>query len=365
MRNRSIDVGRGLLVLMMVYGHVLQFFADTQLFPLADTLMNLINLTVFPTFVFYFGMTAAIAYLNKPYRSALRGMAGTMLRTYAAFVLSGVGYRVLRENKPFAAGTVRRVMLLQDIPGWSEFLIAFSLYMLVLIVLFPLIKGASCRPGAALAAGIVCMLCCELIPYKRIAPPQLALLIGGRDFSYFPVVQYMPYFLSGLVYAQAHRGTRRRILFLATAASVLGLIKYVINGRLPSRFPPDWAWIALPALLVALVAALANALCAPQGGRLHRISAPLCRMLSHLGGKSLYYLLMSNLVLFTMSGKGIVPQLSRKGMPPWTKPIQSPAGALCWTAVLLVCIAYSVNLAGRGARRAENRQKAEYTAQNL
>ena len=36
MRDRSIDVSRGLLVIMMVYGHVLQFFGDAQLFPLVD-----------------------------------------------------------------------------------------------------------------------------------------------------------------------------------------------------------------------------------------------------------------------------------------------------------------------------------------
>ena len=33
MRDRSIDVSRGILVLMMVYGHVLQFFGDASLFP--------------------------------------------------------------------------------------------------------------------------------------------------------------------------------------------------------------------------------------------------------------------------------------------------------------------------------------------
>ena len=58
MRDRSIDVSRGLLVIMMVYGHVLQFFGDAQLFPLVDGLISIVNLTVFSTFVFDFGVTA-------------------------------------------------------------------------------------------------------------------------------------------------------------------------------------------------------------------------------------------------------------------------------------------------------------------
>lgn len=136
MRDRSIDVGRGLLVLMMVYCHVLQFFGDAELFPIVARVIDVINVTVFPTFVFYFGATAVLAYLDKPYRRALPGMARTFGRSLVAFWLSGIGIRVLRDGKAFAPGTVRRVMQLQDVPGWSEFLVAFALYSLLLIVLF-------------------------------------------------------------------------------------------------------------------------------------------------------------------------------------------------------------------------------------
>lgn len=31
MRDRTIDTARGLLVLLMVWGHTMQFFADTQI----------------------------------------------------------------------------------------------------------------------------------------------------------------------------------------------------------------------------------------------------------------------------------------------------------------------------------------------
>ena len=41
-------------------------------------------MTVFPTFVFCFGCTVQLAYLQKPYRRALPGMARTALRAYAA-----------------------------------------------------------------------------------------------------------------------------------------------------------------------------------------------------------------------------------------------------------------------------------------
>ena len=343
MRDRSIDVSRGLLVIMMVYGHVLQFFGDAQLFPLVDGLISIVNLTVFSTFVFDFGVTAELAYLKKPYRQALPGMVKTGLRAYAAFCLSGIGYRVLRENKPFAVGTVRRVLTLSDIPGWSEFLVAFALYSLLLIVGFAAFRWLAGRPLASLAVGAACVGFCLIVPYGAV-PHPLALLIGGTEFAYFPVVQYMPYFLAGLLYA---RGERGRLLAVAAVCTAAGAVDFVLHG-LPGRFPPDWGWILLPGLLVAAVTALSRALCALSGRGVRRIADALCGVLERLGGASLYYLLTSNLVLFTLAGKRTVPALSAKSVVPWSQPIQAPLGAACWTAVLLLALGFVSLLAGRG-----------------
>ena len=343
MRDRSIDVGRGVLVLLMVYGHVLQFFGDAQLFPLVSDLIGVVNLTVFGTFVFYFGATAELAYLKKPYFQALPGMVKTGLRAYAAFCLSGIGYRVLRENKPFAVGTVRRVLTLSDIPGWSEFLIAFALYSLLLIVGFAAFRWLAGKPLAALAVGAACVGCCLIVPYGAV-PTPLALLIGGTKFAYFPVVQYMPYFLAGLLYA---RGERGRLLAAAAACTAAGAVDFLLHG-LPSRFPPDWGWILLPCLLTAAVVMLSRALCALSGSGVRKIADALCGVLGRLGGASLYYLLTSNLVLFTLAGKKIAPVLSAGSVLPWSQPVQAPLGAACWTVVLLAALGFVSLLAGRG-----------------
>ena len=346
MRDRSIDVGRGLLVIMMVFGHVMQFFADSQIFPMVGTMIDVINLTVFPTFVFYFGATAVLAYLRKPYMSALPGMVRTMLRTYAVFCLSGVGYRVLRENKAFAVGTVRRVMQLIDIPGWSEFLISFALYGLLLIVGYAVFDWLSRKPFACLLVSVLCVASCEFVPYGSV-PTRLALLIGGRDFSYFPVVQYMPYFLAGMLWARAERRVRWGLALVSVMASLGGVAYWHFFG-FPNRFPPSWGWILLPAVLVCAVVLLSRAICALAGSWLGKIVDVLCGVLGHFGGASLYYLMGSNLVLFTLAGKGAAPAMARKSVLPWTLPIQSPQGAACWTAVLLFALWFAAQLSGRG-----------------
>lgn len=349
MRDRSIDVGRGLLVIMMVYGHVMQFFGDSQIFPLVGTMIDVINLTVFPTFVFYFGATAVLAYLKKPYLQALPGMLRTTLRAYAVFCLSGVGYRVLRENKAFSVGTVRRVMQLHDIPGWSEFLISFTLYGLLLIVGYAVFDFLSRKPMACLFVSALCVCSCLVVPYGEI-PTHLALLIGGRNFSYFPIVQYMPYFLCGMLYSQGDRRTRRMLFVVAVVSSLGGVAHWHFFG-FPGRFPPEWGWILLPAVLVGAVVLLSRALCGMAGNGIGKIADALCGVLGHFGGASLYYLLGSNLVLFTLAGKGAAPAMARKSVLPWTLPIQSPQGAACWTAVLLLALWFVARLGGRGKGR--------------
>ena len=152
-----------------------------QLFPQTNLSVNGISLLAFPTFVFCFGRTVAMAYLKKPFRQALPRMGRTLLRCLAAFYrATGAAYRVLRERKPLGAGTLRNIFLLNDIPGWSEFLIAFALLMLAAIVLFPLLRQITCRRWLWLPLSVPCLLGCFL-PYGRIILPQLALLVGGKD----------------------------------------------------------------------------------------------------------------------------------------------------------------------------------------
>lgn len=347
MRDRSVDLQRGILVVLMLYAHLLQFFGDLQRFPSIHFWVMGISLLAFPAFVFCFGRTAALAYLKKPFRQALPRMGRTFGRCLAAFYVSGAAFRVLREHRPLEAETLRGILLLSDIPGWSEFLIAFALLMLSAILLFPLLRQITCRRWLWLPLSIPCLLGCFL-PYDRITVPQLALLMGSRSYVTFPVLQYFPFFLAGVAYTGASFRERLGIGGVAVIFSAAGLVWYVRHG-LPERFPPHWAWILLPCFAIALLTALCHGLCRLPGEKYWLPVEGLRRMLSHFGGASLYYLAGSNLVLFTLAGAGMAPLLSRSGPWPWNQVIQSPAGAFSWLIVLLALLWFIARLAGRGA----------------
>ncbi len=343
-RDRSLDVFKGLLVVLMTYGHVLQFFGDKVLFPLESTFELLINLHVFPGFVFAFGAASALAYYSKPFKTALPRMTRSALKMLGAFYLSGIAFRVLRENKPFASGTIGRILLLQDIPGWSEFLVSFTAIAVLGIILYWPLRRLKSRPALLLPIGTGLVLLCFL-PYEAVTQPLPALLIGTTRYASFPALQYFPYFLAGLALVWLKGRQRWALPALAIAGSLAGFARLLYLGQLPSRFPPDFGWILLSAAGVAILYLLAlglNSLHLKRFPRLH-----LIRPLISLGSHSLYYLLAGNLVLFTLAGRDIAPLLKFKAPGLFGQPVAAPFGAFLWTAALLLAAAFMASLAGQ------------------
>lgn len=356
-RDRAQDLFKGLMTLLMVYCHVLQFFGDETLSPAVRYWTELANLTVFPGFLFAFGRNSARAYLSRPFRQSAPRLGLNAMKIFGVFVLSGLSFRVLRENKPFAAGTVRSVLLLEDIPGWSEFIVAFALYAVLALILFHPLRYAMDKPYIMMSVAAACLLCCFL-PYSRFLDPRLSLFIGGHRFAYFPVVQYAPYFLAGMLY-QGRREKSWVWPIAAAALSGLGLLRVLWLGGIPSRFPPDIGWVLLGAFPVAAFVLLSMGLewLASQktnvkGMKLHSLFRPLAGM----GRSSLFYLLSSNLILFTLAGKNTLPWLKFKAPGLFGQPVQTASGAFWWTLALQCAIALAAAFIKASGKAHENKE---------
>ena len=354
-RDYTLDTFKGILTFLMVYCHVLQFFGDSLISPGNEFWMQTANLLVFPGFLFAFGQNVQRSYYAKPIRQAAPRMLKNALRLYAVFVISGLGFRVLRENKPFGAGTAIRILTLSDIPGWSEFIIAFSLFLLAALLLFyPMSKLKG--PVFPAVLGTLSLLT-ALIPYSASADPRLQLLIGGRGFASFPLMQYLGFFCMGIALTRAREQKKPLwpLLLMAAVFSGLGMWRALSLGRMPERFPPDIGWVLLPffplALLYLLSAALEKARL-PVPRRHHAAASftlPLAPLRS-LGRNSMLHLLASNLVIFTMAGRGILPVLKMRSPRLFGQPIQTAAGAFWWTLALLCAITVIASLASKPPR---------------
>ncbi|OPH48126.1 hypothetical protein BC351_38785 [Paenibacillus ferrarius] len=289
-RDYSIDIFKGLLVIGMVYCHILQFFSDPMIFTGAQRVIDVVNIVTFTGFVFSFGYVGQLAYYNKPLKAVYGRMLSTALKMLIAFYISGTYYRLFLDRKPLSWSTIKPILILQDIPGWSEFLISFSLIMLVGLLLFKPLTWLVERKFKFWVV-VVLLLITTYLPYDKVTVNQLGLLIGTRKFASFPVLQYFLFYLIGMYTARYKLGWNWKF-FIGSFISLGLFITYVIAKHgLPERFPPSIFWILSSAFLIYVYFLAAKMLV---------IRLRYTGFLLVLGQNVLLYLLLSNIMIFTL-----------------------------------------------------------------
>ncbi len=287
-RHTLIDLVKGLLTAGMVLAHVIQLLLADQL--ALQFFSDTANLLSFSGFFFCFGFVAWLAYW-KPDTLRWAAMLRTALKCYGAFTVSGVAFKVLVAHAPLNAALICRVILLRDIPGYSEFLLAFSLALIAASLMRPLVRWATDNGLHLALAGLAC-LAATFLPKIPGQDPLLALWMGGVEFAYFPVIPYGPLFLGG-IYAARH-GPALGSKPLALAITVTAICAYARrHGILEERFPPTAFWIIRSFAGFYIYLGIAQLL---NQSRLDRVKAYFMTVGRHV----LLYLLCSNLAIFSL-----------------------------------------------------------------
>lgn len=296
-RDRKMDVVKGLLVIGMVYCHVIQFFVNTENKTVINQVTFYINAVTFSGFVFTFGYTGYLAYFSKNFKQSYQKMLLTFFRLLGVFYISGLSFRILAERRPYFKGLLMPILLLEDIPGWSEFIISFAILILVGIVLFKPIKIlVENKPFFWIITPA--LLASTWLPYEMVTDSRIGLLIGTTRFASFPVLQYVPYYLLGVYFARYRIEINKWIILAATILSGIALVSMGMNHWMqPQRFPPSVCWVILPALPLTIYYYI---------GYFVQQKEWRWNWLFLLGQNSIIYLLLSNIIIFALSGvKGI------------------------------------------------------------
>ena len=284
-RNIPIDFFKGILVVMMILAHSLQFFVNLNASVVASKISDYVNLTTFSGFVFAFGYVSYHAYLKKDFLAASKRLFINMLKLLFAFYISSFAFVVLIRNPFFSTDIVLDVLLVRWLAGYSEFLFSFVCLMVLCTVLFPLLKRLN-STGALIIIAV--SLIATFIPYRDVNP-ILGSFIGGTNFAYFSVVQYFGFFVIGIMFASKEIVFDKKALIIGLAATSVFLVYTHVFG-LPSRFPVSAIWIIGPAGFLYIYYLLANYM---------PISAKT-EVLANIGSKSLYYLVFSNILIFAL-----------------------------------------------------------------
>lgn len=287
-RNRSIDLVKLLLVVGMILAHTIQFLGDSKS-GVGFIISQYINLITFSGFMFCFGYVCNIAYLSKDKEVVKKKIIRNIIELLFIFYISGIAFTIF-VTKDLSNFELIKILLLQSIPGYSEFLISFCALNVVLLIFFDNIKNIIDNKKKLFSTiGITLLL--TFIPYNLVFFKPLGVFIGSNRFACFPIVQYSCYFLIG-AYFQKNKiifSKKAFVLFLTCSLS-MG-IYILINNKIPNRFPPSMLWIVGGSIFIYCYYILSYIVTK---------KIKINNKLYFIGENTLYFLLLSNIVLFIM-----------------------------------------------------------------
>lgn len=326
-RSEAMDYFKGALVLLMILGHCIQFFGRED-YGLQKGLVQYINLTSFSGFYFAYGYVCYLAYFQKDFKTRVYAMAKNALKTLGAYYLSSFCFLALVENKIFRKDYIFDILLLRDYKGWSEFLISFFGIMVLGILLFPVMKAVNLK--IALAVTALSIACCFL-PYDKIKIPQLAFLIGAKGYTTFPVVQYMLYFVWGVWFSKTNTVFSKWALGAILSASIPAVLIFFKTGELMERFPPSAGFVLGGGIFLYVYYLVFHSLGSRKSR--NRFLVWIKGYLKEMGRNTLFYLLISNVMIFAFSASAFT--------------YKSEGYAIGFFVVLLAAIRYLIHVCAR------------------
>lgn len=290
-RDHSIDIMKGILIVGMVLAHTIGLLGQKKIY--YTYIPSFISLSTFSGFNFCFGFACYMAYFKSSLSDAYRRIIVTASKPLVAFYISGICFRLLLDSNNFNLQSIAKILVLWDIPPYSEFLLSFALTLLLSAILSKLIKKIIENQWLLLIFIFVLALT-TFIPYRNITLPQLALLIGSDRIPGFPVIQYLPLFLAGMYFAK-YKVTLNRKLLSGAFLGLIGLLAFIyFTGHMPRQFPPSILWISASACIVYLYFLFSKILG----------SSKYCvNLFGSMGANALFYLLISNIMLFSFASR--------------------------------------------------------------
>lgn len=317
-RETVLDVWRGLAVLLMMITHAIAFFhvGDNAI---TNTIGTFGGLASFTLFLFISGASAYFAYIkyegDKHSVQIAKRRSKILMRTL--FILLGYYIVALVASIPELAfppdqrtwDTVIGVLTLQVVPPFAEFILAFVLFNVVLLIARPAYNMLSKFPISLIIIGLTLYAIGHLL-YLELQVPEVlisykGLLVGHEQLHYFPVLQFSIVYFLGIIFGkflfdhQSNSLRKQTAFYAIIATALLVFAGTVSSGYLDIdvlqpllRWPPALTMIAVGLLsgyVVWLFLLLTN-----NG----KILGPLQVITHYMGTKAFDFFVIHTILLF-------------------------------------------------------------------
>lgn len=221
-RDYAINYFKSLLVIGMIIGHCVQLLTDYRP-QFIEYFSDYINLITFSGFTFSFGYVYYKAYIKKNILNKKRFLIPSY-KTLFAFYISGFFFRLLViPGRWLTFKEYVKILLLWDIPGYSEFLLSFFIISLLFCILFKCIKKYFENDNLIFIA-IILSLAMTFFPYKYILINEFGLIIGSNKFPCFPIIQYSCLFFIGFYFAKNNIKYNKIIFVISCITLIIFLL---------------------------------------------------------------------------------------------------------------------------------------------
>ncbi len=253
---------RGIAIVAMILAHTISFFY-TGSNPILLGIKIAGNTIAFTTFLFIFSTVAYLSYL-KDAKAWPERRSKLIKRT---LLILGFYYFVAIIGS-LKSLNIFNILILKDVPGYTEFILTFILFNFLFIVLYPVIKILlKSLPVAAIVSILIFCLGQYLATINfGFAEPYKILFSGGADVYRFPLMQYFPILMLGLAWGSfidkqpdiKHHKTFSLLLsaLLIPLIGICFLIYSQFGTDLFLRWPPQIGFLLIGCLFVFILMAL-------------------------------------------------------------------------------------------------------------
>lgn len=285
-RDQSLDLFKGFLIIQMTLAHVLAFYGNGN--KTWYWVSQCINLSTFGGFLLAFGWGAQLAWFGKDPLKAKPRMWMAALRLQIAFVVSAMLYLTLVQGRYFEPQRYFEVAIFMDTPNYSQFLGSFTVTTLIGVLFYGFWRGVSTKLAIILA---LLMILSTLLPKVHNIIP-IAYLWTPQTLGTFPVLQYGHYWIVGLLLARSQLFKDWKLGILALLLSLPTLIYAIIHQHMPQEYGPSIFWICGAYFIHWIYLRLSLSF------NQYSFTQPIAEM----GSKALYYLIGTNLMIFSLRG---------------------------------------------------------------
>jgi uncharacterized membrane protein/predicted deacetylase len=219
-REVSLDILRGIAVLLMVFAHTIAFVYTGEN-SILNSFQKFGNTVCFTIFLLVSGASSYLAYIkvtNAKWKQKKKVLIKRLMKLLLGYYLVALISSLSDFSFPISTDwleNIFQILFFIKVPGYTEFLVPFIIYRFVIVIAWERVKKLLKNKDLLIAIGILTYIFGFLL-YNLSVPdfliPFKALFVGHVGMYRFPLLQYFWVFLAGLWLGEFFNGQRKQKL---------------------------------------------------------------------------------------------------------------------------------------------------------